>query len=227
MKPKMIAKICVDIGMTIALLFLMTYELIGQAAHEWLGIGIFVLFILHHILNRKWSGSLLKGKYTPLRIWQTTLVLLLLAAMIGSMVSGVILSRHAISFLPIKGGRSFARSLHMLASYWGFVLMSLHLGLHWRMMIGMAGKMMKKPSAVRTWTLRILALAIAVYGVYAFIKRDIGSYMLLKIQFVFFDFEEPLIVFLLDYMAIMGLFVFIGHYLTDILKRYSKKRKTA
>lgn len=227
MKPKMIAKICVDIGMTIALLFLMTYELIGQAAHEWLGIGIFVLFILHHILNRKWSGSLLKGKYTPLRIWQTTLVLLVLAAMIGSMVSGVILSRHALSFLPIKGGRSFARSLHMLASYWGFVLMSLHLGLHWRMMMGMAGKMMKKPSAVRTWTLRILALAIAVYGVYAFIKRDIGSYMLLKIQFVFFDFEEPLIVFLLDYMAIMGLFVFIGYYLTDILKRYSKKRKTA
>lgn len=227
MKPKMIAKICVDIGMTIALLFLMTYELIGQAAHEWLGIGIFVLFILHHILNRKWSGSLLKGKYTPLRIWQTTLVLLVLAAMIGSMVSGVILSRHALSFLPIKGGRSFARSLHMLASYRGFVLMSLHLGLHWRMMMGMAGKMMKKPSAVRTWTLRILALAIAAYGVYAFIKRDIGSYMLLKIQFVFFDFEEPLIVFLLDYMAIMGLFVFIGHYLTDILKRYSKKRKTA
>lgn len=227
MKPKMTAKICVDIGMTIALLFLMTYELIGQASHEWLGIGIFVLFILHHILNRKWSGSLLKGKYTPLRIWQTTLVLLVLAAMIGSMVSGVILSRHALSFLPIKGGRSFARSLHMLASYWGFVLMSLHLGLHWRMMMGMAGKVVKKPSAARTWTLRILAFAIAVYGVYAFIKRDIGQYMLLNIQFVFFDFEEPLIVFLLDYMAIMGLFVFIGHYLTDILKRYSKKRKTA
>lgn len=227
MKPKMTAKICVDIGMTIALLFLMTYELIGQAAHEWLGIGIFVLFILHHILNRKWSGSLLKGKYTPLRIWQTTLVLLVLAAMIGSMVSGVILSRHALSFLPLKGGRSFARSLHMLASYWGFVLMSLHLGLHWRMMIGVAGKVVKNPSAARTWTLRILAFAIAVYGVYAFIKRDIGQYMLLNIQFVFFDFEEPLIVFLLDYMAIMGLFVFIGHYLTDILKRYSKKRKTA
>lgn len=31
MKPKMIAKICVDIGMTIALLLLMPYELVGQA----------------------------------------------------------------------------------------------------------------------------------------------------------------------------------------------------
>lgn len=43
MKPKMIAKICVDIGMTIALLLLMPYELVGQAAHEWIGIGIFIL----------------------------------------------------------------------------------------------------------------------------------------------------------------------------------------
>lgn len=30
MKPKMIAKICVDIGMTIALLLLMPYELVGR-----------------------------------------------------------------------------------------------------------------------------------------------------------------------------------------------------
>lgn len=68
MKPKMIAKICVDIGMTIALLLLMPYELVGQAAHEWLGMGMFVLFIAHHILNGKWSRNLLNGKYTQLRI---------------------------------------------------------------------------------------------------------------------------------------------------------------
>ena len=36
MNPKMIAKIGVDIGMTVALLFLMTYEMIGQSLHEWL-----------------------------------------------------------------------------------------------------------------------------------------------------------------------------------------------
>lgn len=133
MKPKMIVKIGVDIGMTIALLLLMPYELVGQAAHEWLGIVIFVLFIAHHILNRKWSRNLLNGKYTPFRIWQTILVLLILVSMIGSMVSGTILSRHALSFLPISGGRSFARKLHMLSAYWGFVLMSLHLGFHWSM----------------------------------------------------------------------------------------------
>ncbi len=218
MKPKMIAKICVDIGMTIALLLLMPYELVGQAAHEWLGMGMFVLFIAHHILNGKWSRNLLNGKYTQLRIWQTILVILVLAAMIGSMVSGVILSRHVLSFLPISGGRAFARRLHMLAAYWGFVLMSLHLGFHWSMIMGMAKKLVKTDSFVRTWVLRILALAIAGYGVFAFVKREIGNYMLLRNQFVFFDFDEPLLFFYLDYIAIMGLFIFIGNYLCLWLK---------
>ena len=192
MKPKMILKLAVDIGMTAALLLLMAYELVGQAAHEWIGIGMFVLFVIHHILNGSWIRNLLRGRYNPVRIMQTGLVLLILCAMAGLMVSGIILSRHALSFLPIKGGRSFARNLHMLSAYWGFVLMSVHLGFHWSMMMGMAKKFFPKPSAVRKWVLRILALVIAGYGVYAFIRRDIGIYMLLRSHFVFFDYEEPL-----------------------------------
>ncbi len=61
MKPKMIVKIGVDIGMIIALLCLMSYEMVGQAAHEWLGIGMFVLFIFHHLLNLVFAG--LHGHY--------------------------------------------------------------------------------------------------------------------------------------------------------------------
>lgn len=54
---------------------------------------------------------------------------------------------------------------------------------------------------------------------YAFIKREIGSYMLLKNQFVFFDYEEPLILFLLDYIAVMGLFMFVGHCFAESVRR--------
>lgn len=219
MKPQMIVKIITDVGMTVLLLFLMTYELIGQAAHEWLGIGMLALFILHHMLNSRWCRNLLKGKYTPFRILQTVLVTAILLTMLGSMVSGVILSRHVFSFLSIGGGRSFARNLHMLSAYWGFVFMSLHLGLHWNMMMGIVKKYMGNSSKVRKWILRGIALLIAGYGIYAFIKRDIGSYMFLKNQFVFFDFDEPLILFMVDYVTAMGFFVFVGHYLSEGLKR--------
>ena len=53
---------------------------------------------------------------------------------------------------------------------------------------------------------------IAGYGMYAFIKRDIGVYMLLRSHFVFFDYEEPLVFFYRDYIAVMGLFILIGNY---------------
>lgn len=226
MKSKMVAKIVVDIGMIMMLLLLMTYEIIGQEAHEWIGMGMFVLFILHHILNNKWSRNILKGKYTAIRIMQTALVIGVFLTMIGSMISGMILSRHVLTFLPIEGGRSFARTLHMLSGYWGFVLMSLHLGFHWSIMMGMAERVVKKPYETSKWILRMIALIIAGYGGYAFWQRGIGSYLFLNIEFVFFDFDEPLLYFVIDYMAVMGLFVFIGHYFSLALKRKIFQKKT-
>lgn len=225
MKPKMILKLSVDTGMTAALLLLMAYELVGQAAHEWIGIGMFVLFVMHHILNGSWTRNLLKGRYNPVRMMQTGLVLLILCAMVGLMISGVILSRHALSFLPIKGGRSFARNLHMVSAYWGFALMSAHLGLHWNVMKGMAKKLFREPSALRKWAGRILALVIAGYGIYAFVKRDIGTYMLLRSHFVFFNYEEPLVFFYLDYIAVMGLFIFAGNYVCAGLRFIGRRQK--
>ena len=58
MRSKTTVKMCVDAGMTAALLLLMTYELIGDKIHEWLGVGMFVLFVLHHVLNRRWWAGL-------------------------------------------------------------------------------------------------------------------------------------------------------------------------
>ena len=225
MKAKQILKTAVDVAMTIALLLLMAYELIGQAAHEWLGIGIFTLFVLHHILNRHWHRGVFKGRYTAMRWMQTTLVILILLTMCGSMVSGILLSRYALSFLPFNGGGAFARNVHMLSAYWGFVLMSLHLGFHWNMVVRMVKILVTKPSKLRKYILRSISLLIAGYGVYAFFKRDIGSYMILANQFVFLDFEEPFLWFLLDYMAYMGTCISIGHYGSALLRSCTKRRR--
>lgn len=211
-------KLIVDAVMSALLLLLMAYELIDAAVHEWLGIAMFVLVILHHVLNRKWSGNVLKGKYSPLRVLQTVLVALVLISMLGSMVSGIILSRHALAFLPIHGGTGWARTVHLLCGYWGFVLMGLHLGLHWSVMVGIAGKS-RKVSNVGAWACRLAGLLAAVYGAYAFVKRGQPGYMFLQNQFVFFDFSEPIVLFLLDYLAIMGLFIWIGHYLSQLVKK--------
>lgn len=210
-------KIITDIAMTVLLLLLMAYELIGSRAHEWFGTGMLIMFILHHILNRKWTASIRKGRYTPFRILQTLLVLLILASILCSIVTGIMMSRYIFDFLPGTGGMGQARILHMLAAYWGFVWMSLHLGLHWNRMIGMVQKERKNTGYAKVWILRIIGAGIAAYGVYAFVIRGIGSYMFLHSLFVFFDYEEPLLLFYADYIAVMGLFVWIGHYLAKWL----------
>jgi len=225
MKPKVVLKVGADIAMTAALLLLMAYALIGEAAHEWIGVGMLALSAAHHILNGKWSGNLLRGRYTPFRIWQTLLVFLVMVSLLGSMISGIILSRYAFGFLAVRSGRSWARTVHLLCSYWGFVVMSLHLGLHWSMMMGMAKKQFGVSSRLRTWMLRAAAAAVAGYGSFAFMQREIGSYLFLKNEFVYFNFEEPLCFFFADYAAVMGLFVFLGHYFAEVLKWLGRKGK--
>lgn len=220
MKPKQAMKLCVDAAMTLGLLFQMGYHLWGDTAHEWAGAGMFVLFILHHILNWRWWAGIYKGRYTAVRTLQVVIDLLILAAMLGLMVSGVILSSKVFAFLHIRGHMAFARRLHMLASSWGFLLMSAHLGLHWGMLLGMARsagrtRLSGKPSS--PWP-PVLSALIAVYGVVAMVKRDLATYLFLRSEFVFLDFSESKILFYLDYLAIMGTFIFLFYFATKLLR---------
>ena len=70
----------IDIGMTVLLLLQMAYQVMGEAAHEWLGMSMAALVIAHQILNRRWYGAMLKGKYTAYRVISTCVNVLLLAS---------------------------------------------------------------------------------------------------------------------------------------------------
>ena len=120
MGNKTAARHLVDLLMTVVLILLMAYFLTDQEIHEWLGAGMLVLFVIHHVLNFKWLKALNRGKYTPFRILQTTLALLVLLCMLGSMLSGIWMSRYVFDFLPTQGRMGLARAAHLLCAYWGF-----------------------------------------------------------------------------------------------------------
>lgn len=226
MKKKFICKIIIDMIMTVLLLFLMARQLTGDSAHEWLGAGMLILWIAHHILNRSWYSHLFKGKYTSARILQTVTNFAVLLSMLGLMVSGIILSREVFAFLPISGGIALARPLHVLSAFWGYVLMALHLGLHWNMILSMGRKAVGPVSSKPLWILlRIAAALVAGYGLYAFLKNQFLSYMFLMSSFVFFDFERPVLLFFTEYIAIMGLFIFLAHYTSKGIQRLTGRRK--
>lgn len=209
-------KLVVDILMTLTLLFLMGYQIWGEFAHEWAGAFMLLLSIVHHALNGAWYRNMFKGKYTRIRILMCAVDLVLLAVMICLMASGIIMSRHVFVFLPIRGGMGTARLVHMAASYWGFVLMAFHLGLHWGMILARFRQMFGagRNSRIRRIVLRIAGVFIAGYGLYAFVARDLATYMFLRTQFVFLDYNESLLFFYIDYLAMTGLFIWIAHYLS-------------
>ena len=184
-------------------------------------LGMLLLFLAHHILNRNWYKSLFKGRFTPVRVVQTGVDMLLLIAMLAQMYSGIVMSRHVFAFLPTGGGMALARRLHILGAYWGFILISIHLGLHWNMFLNLAKRKTGKaaPSKFRRLILFLIGLLIAAYGAFVFMKRDFPTYLFLQSEFVFLDYGEPLWSFYLDYISLMGLWVFLAHYLAKGLRK--------
>lgn len=229
MKLKAMIKSAVDIFMTLAMLFLMGYHLWGDAAHEWMGAGMLVLFIVHHILNGNWHKTLFRGKYSMLRIVMLVIDILLLVSMLAQMYSGIVMSRHVFAFLPIDGGMALARRLHILGAYWGFILMNLHLGLHWNMILRMTRKAarIKSSPKIRRIIACIAGLAMAGYGAWVFIRRDFLTYMFLRSEFVFLDYDEPVWSFYADYICLMGLWVFLAHFAAKGIRRSGGRTKAA
>ena len=210
----------IDLLMTAVLLLLMGYDLIGSALHEWLGTGMFLLFIAHLVSNRAWFKGIERGRYSAYRILQTIVTLLIFLSMLGLMFSGIVLSQHLFAVLPIRGLSSIARQIHMVCSFWGFLLMSLHLGFHW----GMVLHLLRLPSRGRkAWLLRGAGWLAALYGLWAFFKRGLPGYLLLQNHFVFFDYEEPVVFFYLDYLAIMGLAVFCAYSIGRLMSRRKER----
>lgn len=214
----------IDVLMIVVLPLLMAYELIGRSTHEWLGVTMMAMVIVHQILNRAWYKNIFRGRYNPMRAATLVLDLSLVMLMILQAVSGISMAKHLPDFLPKLMRRSVARGVHMTCAYWCFTLMNVHAGFHMSAMFAKIKRKMKSG----TWKiLRAAVLLIAVYGAYAFVKRQLPGYMLMQIQFAFFDYEELLVFFFADYLTIMLLFALVGHGLSSLLRnRMNKERRT-
>lgn len=228
MKAKQIIKMGMDLGMTVLLFVLMAFHYVGIQWHEITGVVMLVLFILHHILNGNWYRALGKGRYRSGRVFFTVVDTVLLVDMLLLMFSGIAMSRYVFRFLNIPVSKAWARGIHMTASYAGFLLMGFHIGLHYGMIMGMVkkafpmtstGECSVKKNVVLAGMLRIVGVLIAAYGVYALYTRKFIDYIFQKVMFAYFDYEEPVIYFILDYAAIMGLLIFLSYYIQKFLQR--------
>ena len=215
-------RIILDIIMTLLFIILMGYYVTDNIVHEVLGTITFVLFIIHNILNIKWYKSIFKGKHNFQRTFHIVINLILFIAMLGMMISGIMISSDVFDFLNIKT-TMFGRSLHMISASWGYILMSIHIGLH---ITGVMNKLnTKMKNSTFEYVYYFILLLLIGFGIYSFISLRLWEEMFLLVDFKFFDYEQSVTFFYLKYIAILLAISLVIYIILKLIKIIKNKKK--
>ena len=212
-------RITIDVLMYLLFIVLMGHHITGNLIHEILGTTLFVLFIIHQILNYKYYKNIFKGKYTVKRTAMLIIDILLLIAMICMIISAINISSDVFAFLHVPT-KIWGRKLHMLSTSWGFVLMSIHVGIHLNILINKINKKMKDNTLEYVYYL--VLILIGIYGIYSFIKLNFISDMFLLNPFKYYDYNESPIIF---YLHVLSSSIFIALTINFINSIKLKRKK--
>lgn len=219
MKSKKIIMRTTDLIMTGNLLFLMALQVTQQFAHEWIGIAMTVLFIVHHILNYKYYKTIFKGKYSFLRVFQFLISVLLFLSFVTTAVSGMVMSRYATPFMNGLMKASDARKLHMAFSYWSFVLMGVHIGLH----LGLITT--KFPKGVFRIILAVIMTGVSVWGFMLFLDSNTFDYMFMQTHFAFLDYSKAAWLVIVENLAMLITWAFMAYLLLLFVRALTAKKQ--
>lgn len=100
--------------------------------------------------------------------------------------------------------------------------------MHWKMLANFFSRIwhISPHSFWATWFMPAISLSIAAYGFYAFIERGMLPYLLMQVDFAFFDFEQSKTRFYLDFLAMTVLFAYLTRFLLWLMISTVKKLKT-
>jgi hypothetical protein len=223
MNKKLAARLTLDLAFTVLLLCALMYRATGDAAHEWIGVAVCVVCIVHNALNWKWYQNSFRGTYN-LRRGVLTAVNLLLALIFALLIiTGLLHSRTVLAFLHLPGDM-LLRQIHTTAAYWCLPLIGAHLGLNWSIILNAFRKMAKKngDNLARKIIMRILALMVVAFGVWSSFDRDMFSKLFLGFSFDYWPEERPAVLFFVVNLSIMSEYVFVTYYVIKILTQLQK-----
>ena len=226
MPVKLITRLSLDLIMTLLILLEFAYRLIGSTLHELIGLSMFTLIIVHGNWNWRWFAMLLKGKYAVLRIVSVTINTLLLITGLLMMVSGVLNSDLLFSLTQVELDL-LPRELHTATAYWFLILVGVHLGMHWKMVMAEASKLTggawsSVPSPLRALVLNAISASIAAYGVFASFARSVSSRLTAYYSFDNLEVDESILGFFAQYAAIVGLYAMLTYQAQRFFKSRSR-----
>jgi hypothetical protein len=112
----------------------LAYWWLDNTAHELIGAAMFILVVAHNVFNRRWYGRISKNRREARGRFVIVLNLSLLTVMLVLLATSVMVSRSLFGFLGIDAGFT-VRELHILAAYWAVVLVGVHVGLNWQIVM--------------------------------------------------------------------------------------------
>lgn len=173
---KRIAKIVIDVLMYSCFLYLMSYGAIHDLTrHGYVGISLFVLFIIHHVMNFWFYKTIGKGKWNARRIMMNVTDWLLFALMISMVVSSIFMTGLVFEWSPMRATQT-AREVHLASCCWGFMVMLSHLGFHLDTKLDKLENFCRN----RIWKMSLLFIAYGILiavGVYSFVQSQLYVYM--------------------------------------------------
>jgi len=224
MITKKTVRLLLDITITVILLCSYAYRITGDKAHEWIGITLFLCITLHIIINLKWFKTIFKGAYNPRRIIMTTVNILLAVDFAILLITGLSHSRTLLSFLHLSGSMVL-RQIHTAAAYWSIILTAVHIGIHWGLFINaVMGKVRNEKKLLFGIIMRILAIALFAFGVWSSFDRDIFSKLFLGFSFDYWSPEKPIILFFVETISIMSIYIFTAYYCLKIIEVIKNRR---
>jgi hypothetical protein len=213
LNPVFLLRLAFDLTAASLLLIGLAYWWLGNAVHELAGTAMFLLLLVHNVFNRRWYGNVPKTPREPRGLFNVGVTFLLLIGMLALLITSVLVSNTLSTFMSPFGGFT-ARQIHVLAGYWVLIIVSIHLGLRWPLLMGVARKLfgISRPSAARTLVLRMLAAAIAIHGVWSSFALGVGTRLAMQTTLDWWNFEDAVAGFFVHCLAIVGLYIAVTYY---------------
>ena len=170
-----LTKIIIDILMCADFIFLMSHGTVRNLSiHAYGGMALFTLFVVHHILNMWFYKTLAKGKYNVQRILLSSIDWVLMLLMIMMAVSSVFAIGAVFKWSSLRFTQ-FWRTVHLMSTSWGYMVMSFHLALHVHSPLKkLDGKVQSKIGKILPYIIYVLVI---LAGCFAFYKTQVYFYL--------------------------------------------------
>lgn len=218
-------RLILDFGSLALVVVCLAYWWLGNLSHELFGTALFALVVVHNVFNRRWYANAPRNLGDGSRLVNAVTIACLAVAMAVMLVTSALISRDLFPFLSLDG--AFAvREIHMFAAYWLLMILALHLGTRWSVVMnvfrGVFG--IERPNVFRSAALRLLTFAAGAWGVHSTIEMGFGSKLMLTYTLDMWDFNESALGFLLNYGSIVCLYAAVAHYAMSMLRRRKSGR---